>query len=92
MDQRRRLGASPHPKCADRLGSVNFVRGDRDEVWAVWNLESAKSLHRIAKHQSTGLMRHRRNLGDGLDDANLIVDQHDRDDGDVVTQNGFDVV
>ncbi len=41
--------------------------------------DPAKALHRIAQHQRADAMRHARDLGDRLDDPDLIVDQHDRD-------------
>jgi hypothetical protein len=43
------------------------------------NLDPAERLHRVAQHQRPGLASHARDLGDWLDHADFIVDQHHRD-------------
>ena len=55
------------------------MRRQRDQVGSVGDRERAKPLHRVAQHQRAGLVRQRGELGDRLDHADLVVDQHRRD-------------
>ena len=49
----------------------------RDQVRAFWNGDPAKTLHSIAQEKRAGSVRHVGQLSDVLDDADLIVHQHD---------------
>ncbi len=57
------------------------------------DLHSANSLYRIDMQQSAVLTADRCSLGDGLNDARLVVRQHEADKGrHIVTQHRFENV
>ena len=58
---------------------MDLVARHRDQVGAFGDRYPAQSLHRVAQHQGAGVVRDPRNLADRLDHADLIVDQHRRD-------------
>ena len=80
MDQRRGLGALAHPQRADPLGPVDLVRRDRDQIRALAGIATRPSpwtaSHSISAPASCAMSR---DLGDRLDHADLVVDQHHRD-------------
>jgi hypothetical protein len=59
---------------------VDFVRADRDQVRSLRNPHPAIALHRVAEQQAAFGMGGFGISGDRLDRADLIVDQHQRDD------------
>ncbi len=56
------------------------MRRYRDQIGAVGNGDAAVALHRIAEQQAVLRMRRRGEIRDGLDRADLVVDEHRRDD------------
>ena len=92
MKQRGGLRTVAHPQRADALGAVNLVGGDGDEIGLSRNLDSSEPLDGIAQHQRAGLVRHARDLGDWLDHADLVVDQHDRDQQHALVELALEIV
>ena len=75
VEQRLQLDALAHPERADALGPVDLVRRDRDHV-RVRNGDSTETLDRVAEAERSHFPRAGEQLGDRLDDPNLVVDEH----------------
>ena len=63
------------------------MRGDSDEVGTVRYQDPPETLDCVAKHERTSIVSERGDLGNRLNDANLIVDQHHRDECDALVQS-----
>ena len=86
VDDRRQQHAripAPHVERADALRPVHLVRAERRQVdLQLVDVERnlADRLHRVGVEQDALLLRDRADLGDRLDDADLVVGGHDRDE------------
>jgi hypothetical protein len=85
FDERRDRRGAAHDEGADTLRPTELVPGDRDEVGGRGvdtEVEPLRRLHRVGVQGGGGrvLPDERRHVGERLDDARLVVDQHHRDD------------
>ena len=79
VDQFADLRPVAHPQRADPLGTIELVRGDRDQVCPFGRGQLAGALHRIAQEQRADLVRPFGQPAGRLDRADLVVDLHHRD-------------
>ncbi len=84
FDERRDRRRAAHDEGADTLRPTELVPGDRDEVGGRGvdaEVEPLRRLHRVGvEDRGRGVLPdERRDLGERLDDARLVVDEHHRD-------------
>ena len=81
-EQRRSLDSVTYIECADALRRVELVAGDRQQVDTKRihiDSDLAERLRRIGVDQRANLSREPRDVGDGLQRADLVLRVDDRD-------------
>src|SRR3546814_326691 len=69
--------AFANPQCADALGSVNLVGGGGDQGAGVERArDTPEALHGVAEQERPPAAGDGGDFGDGLDGADLVVDEH----------------
>ena len=98
VDLLRDLDARIAPANVERaytLGPVDLVRGqghDIDVVGEDVDRDLAHRLHAIGVEDHAALMAEGADLADGLDDADLVVRVHDRDQDGLVSHRGLQIL
>ncbi len=86
-------GSSADEECADALGGVHFVAADGEEVAAEgFDIDGdfAGGLYGIDVKECAGGAGDGSDFADGLEDAGLIVGEHDGDEAGIGAQGGLD--
>ena len=74
VDERLECKALANPESADRLGTVDLVGAAGDQVGSLGDRHAAETLHRVAEHQRAHLPGNGGDLGDRLNNPDLIID------------------
>ena len=84
-----RIRTLPHVQCADAFGAIEFVCGKAEQVDAQRrdvDRHSADGLRGVAVEQNPAIAANLADFGQRLDDADLVVGQHHRDEQRVVAE------